>query len=272
MSAEQRLNQTRLERIVINLIAGDPADTYELGMRLFELSDVLADTPPLLRALTDPGRTPSDRVSLALDVLEDSLSPLGMAIVAKSVMQHWARPEDLVVTMQHLGLLGVLHGSGERGELSSLSEELFGITETLRANRELRVALSDIGPLNDEQQAELVDRIFADSLTGTALWLVQRAVSQAQHGELMSLLRRYSETAARIQGTQLVTMLSATELTEAQRQRFERMLEKRIGEPVTLAVAVDSSLVGGFRLQYADSGADASISTELERARRALAA
>ena len=58
-----------------------------------------------------------------------------------------------------------------------------------------------------------------------------------------------------------VTVATASPMTEAQVDRLRAILEKRYGVTVDLAISVDPTLIGGFRLRAGLTAIDASLAT-----------
>lgn len=67
-----------------------------------------------------------------------------------------------------------------------------------------------------------------------------------------------------------VEVVSAFPLTEAQQQRFERALEKRLGRKVVIEARTDTTLIGGAVLRAGDLVIDGSVKGRLEKLAAAL--
>ena len=101
--------------------------------------------------------------------------------------------------------------------------------------------------------------------------LVRRAVGCSNHGRLLHNIRRYAQWAATMQDRLFVTVATASPMTEAQVDRLRAILEKRYGVTVDLAISVDPTLIGGFRLRAGLTAIDASLATRISAARDAIA-
>ncbi len=69
----------------------------------------------------------------------------------------------------------------------------------------------------------------------------------------------------------MAQVTAAAALTQAQRERIERLLERRYGRPVQLNVSVDPAALGGLRIQVDADVIDATVRARLDDARRRLA-
>jgi F-type H+-transporting ATPase subunit delta len=62
----------------------------------------------------------------------------------------------------------------------------------------------------------------------------------------------------------------ATEISDAQKTRLAAAIEKQIGQPISVNIQVDPSIIGGVSVKFADDLVDGSISNRLAGAGRAL--
>jgi F-type H+-transporting ATPase subunit delta len=63
----------------------------------------------------------------------------------------------------------------------------------------------------------------------------------------------------------------ATEITDIQKSRLAAAIEKQVGQPITVNIQIDASILGGVSVKFADELVDGSISNRLAGAGRALA-
>lgn len=269
MSAEQRANQAEAEKTLLELLSADGAKSCA-GVELFEVADLLREQPPLLRALTDAARSPADRQAFAKSFFEGKVDKKVTRIVTLLAGQHWTRPEGFADTVEYLGVRSILHCAAMNDRVSQVEDELVSLNQLVAETRKLRIGLSDIGGSTDEERVGLAEGLFEGKVLPETLLLVKQAVKVSGQGRLTGTLRDYAQRAAEAHGAQLVTVTSASELTPAQLARLEALLEEQLGRDVSLAVSVDPELVGGFRINYGDEAADASVKSELTAARRAL--
>ncbi|MSW40515.1 MAG: F0F1 ATP synthase subunit delta, partial [Actinobacteria bacterium] len=62
----------------------------------------------------------------------------------------------------------------------------------------------------------------------------------------------------------------AAEITDAQKVRLAAAIEKQVGQPISINIQVDPSIIGGVSVKFADELVDGSISNRLASAGRAL--
>ena len=251
------------------LVAGS-TPAMRVAEDLFGLSDLARTDVRLRESLTDPARETADRVALAHELLGPHVRPETLQVVDAAVAGHWSDPMDLHDAFEVLGIWATLDDAVDQGTIAVVEDELFQVREFLAGNRELRNALSDLGRGTRHDRADLAQDIFAPHVSVWTMRLLRRAVGRTSHGRLLATLRRLEEHAAQVRSRRLVTVAAAAPFTEAQLARLRRIVTARFGGDVTLNVAIDPSLVGGFRLLTGDTAVDSSISTQVEDLKRTL--
>lgn len=269
MNAQRQTSQEKAER-ELERILGKSTTTDQVAKELFDFASVLRQNGSLLRSLTNPGRPAADRIGLAEQLTSQAYAPDTVKMVDWLVGEHWSKPARLIDTLEDLGVHAILYGAMNRKQLPKVSDELFEVSRLLTKERELRIQLSNLGQGDVDDRVALITGLLKGKVLPATLDLVVEATRQGQYGQLLSTLRWYGSEAARLAGAQQVTVTTATPFSAKQKKRLTTLLEKQIGKPVEMAVAVDPSLIGGFKINYGDEAADSSIRTEIGQARRAL--
>ncbi|WP_076464616.1 F0F1 ATP synthase subunit delta [Actinomyces mediterranea] len=246
-------------------------DAMRVAEDFFGLSDIVKGDVRLSRALTDPARSGDDKEKLARDAFGSSVTEACMTVLVAIVRDHWSKPEALHDALEVLGILSVLTDAHRASRLLEVEAELFEVRHFLAGQRELRLRLSDLGTGTSHERGDLATRLFSQHLTGWTMRLLRRAVGRSRHGRLLVNLRRFAEWAARMQNKLLVTVESAVEMNAEQAARLRALLERRFNADISLAISVDTSVVGGFRLRADTTSIDASLATRIADMRRVLA-
>jgi F-type H+-transporting ATPase subunit delta len=89
--------------------------------------------------------------------------------------------------------------------------------------------------------------------------------------QIGDVAEEYDSLADAAAGRVRATVTAAVELSPAERDRLADQLSQRLGKEVRLRTAVDTSIIGGLKLQYGDHLIDASLATRLQQLRRRLA-
>ena len=247
------------------------SDAMRVAEDFFGLADILRDNGPLKRALTDNGRDAADRQALVESLLASHVTPQTLDVVKVVAGSEWSDPDDLREACEVLGIIATMTDAKRAGQLKDVEGEIFGVQQLFASDRDLRMQLSDFGFGDPHDRAALSDKLLGDKVTKWTKRLVHRAVGRSQHGHLLANLRRYEARASEIEGQQLVTIVSASELSAAQVERLGAVLEKRLGRPVMINSTIEEGLVGGFRMLLGTTSVDASIATQVRDLKRELA-
>ena len=245
-------------------------DVMRVGEDFFGLADVVRTTSALRRALTDPSREAEDKERLADQAFGPHVQEVTRELVHALAREHWSDPMSLYDAYEVLGICSTLEDAKRHGKLVLVERELFAVGQVLSGDAELRNALSDIGAGTRHQRADLAQRIFGPHISRWTMRLVRRGVGRTSHGRLLATLRRFSERAASMRGHTLVTVEAAAPLTDRQVERLSELVRRRVGSDVTVNVAIEPRLMGGFRIRTADLSIDSTVSARVADLRRAF--
>lgn len=244
------------------------------GMRVaedfFGVADLLHANAQLCRAMSDPARPTADKEALVAGAFGPSVQAATLSVLKAAVGEHWSRPSDLALLAESLGVTATLASAMRAGALAEVEHQLFLVQDLLQENRELRIRLSDMGLGTQHERGDLATSLFDGHVNRWTLRLVRRAVGRSVHGRLLGNLRSFAVQAAEMENKLLVTVETATAMTDAQLARLRTLLTKRLGKDVTLAVSIEPTLVGGFRLHAGTEAVDASVHSRIVNLRRSL--
>ena len=240
------------------------------GGQLYELADLVAASPALARALSDPARSAKDKAALAEQVVRGKVVREVSQVMAWLARSRWSEPEDVAQALEVLAVDSVLAAAQARGELDAVEDELFRFERLLAAERELRLSLGDKDvPL--ERRLALAKEVLGGRAHPEVELFVERAVRTARKRSLFSTLRGVGERAAERRSRLVATGVAATPLTPAQVDRLAANLERAYGREVQVNVGVDARLVGGLRITVGSHVIDGSVLGRLDEARSRLA-
>lgn len=243
------------------------ADASRLSSDLFLAADVIGGQISLRRALTDPARSASDKAALVKDLFGSHVGAIALSILSDIAAQRWSGSKDLILVLEQLAVEAEASAANIAGELDRVEDEFFAAAQAVASNFELRKAF--ISPADSSIKATLVSNILASQSPSTQK-LVTALVSNLRGRSIESAFDDFMYALAVRRNRVIALVRVATELTSAQRERLSAALTKQAGQPVRVNIEVDSSVVGGVSVQYADELVDATVSTRLARAGRAV--
>jgi len=247
----------------------EPVNSSEqMADELFAVVALLDGQPGLRNALSDPTASAEVRKQLATDVFGHQISADTLAALAQAVAQRWGSGAALVDALERQGVRVLLDVSQREGRLDEVEDELFRFSRIVASDDALRVAL-------DDRNAELRSRetLVRDLLDGKAdpvtATLAVRAVA-ARHRTYVATLEDILALAAQAQQRAVAHVTVAAPLTDDQKGRLQQTLATQAGRPVTMAVTVDPSVLGGVRVRIGDELIDGTVGARLEAAKRQL--
>ncbi len=234
------------------------------------VADVLAREPRLRRALADPSRTGEERGALLGSIISGKVSADTAGVLGILVAGRWSSGNDLLNSVERLGVEALLASAQSAGELAEVEDELFRFGQV--ANGDLRLA-SALGATSAPaaQRAQLA----ASLLQGKARPATVRLVTLALHGfggrGFSASLTRIVELAAQRRERQIAYVTVAALLSQADEDRLAARLGEIYGRPVDLKVSVDPSILGGMSIRVGPDLYDGTVSRRLTETRTARA-
>jgi F-type H+-transporting ATPase subunit delta len=112
---------------------------------------------------------------------------------------------------------------------------------------------------------DLISSIAGSSLDAEGKNFLDTLAQNRRLGLLPEIAVMYESLRAEIEQIADVDVVSATELTDVQRNRLTDALKKRLKREVRLHVSVDPSLIGGAIVRSGDLVIDGSLKSRLDR-------
>lgn len=165
-------------------------------------------------------------------------------------------------------LLDSVNEAGGQNAVLEVLEQMKTIVYSLRTNANLVEALNGTA-YTPEQRSELAKNIFADCHP----LLVEVLALMAERGEvdlLSRVLTGFGEQIESKLGVAIVEVTTAVELDDNLRDVITKKLEADLGKSVVLKETVDKSILGGIIMSTNGKHLDASMTSQLDRAREVL--
>jgi F-type H+-transporting ATPase subunit delta len=251
------------------LIRAGDTDLTALSDELFSVTGVLDREHALRRALTDPARAGDDRAGLARAVLAGQMSDATVDLLVWTVRARWSSPRELADALELLAVEAQVAAAERAGRLDAVEDELFRTSRIVAGAPDLRAALADrSAPV--QSRAALIEGLLADRVSDETRRLVRQAVVAPRGRTFDRTVELYGQVAADRRSRLVATVTATAPLTEEQRARLARVLQRMYGHEVHLNVELDPDLVGGIRVEIGDEVIDGSVVSKLDDARRRL--
>ena len=245
------------------------ASASELSAQLFFAAEVFATNSSLRRAFTDASRDGSSKSALVKDLFGSKISSTASDLLAAVAGLRWSAAGDLVVVIEQLAIEAEASAANLDGALDRLETELFEVSRVIADNFELRKAL--VGNGSVDAKRVLIADVLSKSASASTVKLAVALVTSLRGRSIEAAFADYLFGLANRRNRLIALVRVATEITDAQKSRLAAAIEKQVGQPISINIQVDSSILGGVSVKFADELVDGSISNRLAGAGRALA-
>lgn len=159
----------------------------------------------------------------------------------------------------------------ETDRVSEVRAEVEQLGALITGNAELHAVL--LQPLHPTAQRRAVLQAVAERIGASPLLknFLSFLVDQRRLVDWAAIQAEYARLADVAAGLSHVRVRSAGPLSDAQRERLQRALERKGGGQVRLEVEIDPTLLGGAVAQVGDLVYDGSLRTQLRQLRASLA-
>jgi len=121
-----------------------------------------------------------------------------------------------------------------------------------------------------EAKAHRLADVCADVMTDAGRSFVNVLAANGRLGLISEIRARFDELRAEEERLLDVEVISAFDLTDAERQRIVESLERRFAKQILLSSRVDKSLIGGAIVRAGDTVVDGSVRGRLDKLSEAL--
>lgn len=153
--------------------------------------------------------------------------------------------------------------ASESGELQGWSEVLSMAAQV--ASNEAMAAAIDNPDLTHGQVADIFIDVCGAGLNDTGKNMVRILAENDRLSLLPEIAQQFEVERASAEGTVQASVISAVNLSAAQKKEIATSLTKRLGREVSLECTTDESLLGGAIIRAGDVVIDGSVRTKLEK-------
>jgi F-type H+-transporting ATPase subunit delta len=240
----------------------------ELSSHLFFAAETFAANTSLRRAFTDSSRDGASKSALVKDLFGSKISASTSDLLASIASLRWSAAGDLVTVIEQLAIEAEASAANIDGHLDRLESEFFELSRLIADNFELRKAL--VGNGSVDAKGVLISDLLSKSASGSTVKLAVALVTSLRGRSIEAAFADYLFGLANRRNRLIALVRVATEITDAQKTRLAAAIEKQVGQPISINIQVDPSIIGGVSVKFADDLVDGSISNRLAGAGRAL--
>lgn len=244
---------------------GDAAD-LATGEQLLNAGRVIGSSSKLLAYLADPAEDVTGKKGF-VDRVFAAFSEPARALLVAIVGSRWSSHNDLLAGVEEIGIRTIAKSAP--ADLS-IESELFAFGEIVASDSGLELAVGT--KLSDAAaKSGLVEKLLGGKASEQTISIVSHLVQQPRGRRIGELLRSASATVADEAGDLIAIVTSAAPVPAEQLARLERGLAKQFGRSLRVNLVVDSSIIGGLRVQVGDEVIDGTVATRLNDLRLQLA-
>ena len=248
-----------------NAVEGDS----QTGLESVEVVEAIEGDRPLRVALANNAASAEQRVALADEVFSQHLSANALNVLKKAVGLTWSTPRDLRTGLVAGARRILLRGAEYKNQLEQVEQELFSLSRVLDREGELCMLLSDRRVEVSKRRSLLARLLEGKNITMFSEALVLHAVGRIEK-DPASDVAALVEQAAELRGHKVARVVSAGNLTGAQREALAEKLHTIYDHRMSIHNEVDPSLLGGVRIHVGNEVIDGSTKAKLARMRSAL--
>jgi F-type H+-transporting ATPase subunit delta len=245
-------------------------DATALARDLFAVVAALDSSTPLRRAITDGSRDAASKAALASELFGKSISAQALNLVSALSALRWSSPSNLGDVIEQLGVEAEASAANMTNDLERLEEEIFAFSRIVSGESELRQSLNS-SKYSAEGKRVLVAKLLGSKIAPSTTRVIGHIVGGLRGRNIESTIAFYSSAIAARRERVIAHVRSAVVMTEAQKEKLTKTLSEKIGQPVRLNVEIDTTVLGGLSIRFADELIDATIVSRLADAGRALA-
>lgn len=229
----------------------------------------LDDNPVLRKRLTEDDENPEGKKRLVHTLFDGKVAPLTASLLATAAAQRWSSTADFVTALRRQDALIVLAAAERDGVLEQVEDELFRVSRVLEANPRLASLLSDYGQPADKR-VELLRKLIGDQVGGYTWTLLSQTIRLLRGQPADAAIDQLAELAAARRGEVVAHVVSASELSAAQRQRLADVLGRIYQRTMSVQTELDPEIIGGLRIAVGDEVIEADVATRLAQAAQSL--
>ena len=158
----------------------------------------------------------------------------------------------------------------EQKALEKVKDDMELFVHTIKANPELHAVLAN-PIIHHDKKVKILDAIFGDKVSKVTILFFNLMVNKSRAEIIYPAALEFVNQYDVIKNITIATVVSATELSAANKKTIITEIEADTKGTVKLVTKVDPNLIGGFILTVGDRQLDTSISSSLSKLKKEFA-
>ena len=157
----------------------------------------------------------------------------------------------------------------EKGSLEVVAEDFAGISTAIEASEEL-VNFLKAPLISSEKRVEVLNALFSGKVNSLTLELLLFLERKGRLNVTQQTLGEFAVLHDQFKNVQRISITSAFTMADAQVEAIKKRLSEKLNKNIEADVAVDASLIGGFKIKVGDQVHDLSVVTQLNKVRQSI--
>ena len=145
-----------------------------------------------------------------------------------------------------------------------IREDLQKVETILQSSAELKSVLENV-TISVDVKSEIIEEVFRNQVCAQIVNFLKILAEKGKFSQFAEVKAAFEECYNREKNIQFVTVTSAVELREDQRQRVVSKLQEKLNKTIQALWRVDESLIGGLVVKIDDNVINASLKNKLEK-------
>ncbi len=160
--------------------------------------------------------------------------------------------------------------SEEQNLLEAVYGDMGFLLKTLKANTQLKAVLSN-PIISHSKKLNILNEVFASRVSKLAVEFFKIMVNKGRGEVLYATAKQFIDLYNVKKHITKATVVSATALSDVNKQQLLAEVKAAIGGEITLEAKVDPALIGGFVLTIGDRQLDTSVQNSLNKIKKNFA-
>ncbi len=160
-------------------------------------------------------------------------------------------------------------GKDNRESFQKLSEDLLAVSEVFDTSDEFKSVMLNPA-INDDVKIDILNSIFSGRVSNDILNFLKILVEKKRISEFSQIFADFTEKLNELNNIQPVTIVSAVDLSDEQKNRIVEKLTAKLSKTVMPDWQKDESILAGLTVKVNDDVIDMSLKTRIDNLSKSL--